>query len=200
MTVWTDTPTLIKHGITSNRLLNRCRLWTFLKISLRETLPFNEFFLNWHLVRKKLSSAHAKARTSLLALGGSHFWNHNGFNPCLHSAAQGCTHRRKMKEELVAASPKGSHSPAYSDPTFWGKTRWQNQTKTPGENSTLRSNQPQFPSKNPWWGFQWNTMTNTQLKKKNNLQQRKAQSVFFPREKGASFKERSGPSHWNVFC
>lgn len=79
MTLWIDTLILIKQGITSNMLLNRYRLWNF---SLCNIFPFNEFFLNWYLVRKKLNSAHAQVRAFVLTLEReplppcSHFWNH----------------------------------------------------------------------------------------------------------------------------
>lgn len=97
------------------------------------------------------------------ALGVLTSESHSGFNPCLCLATRWRTDRMTMKKELVGSSPKAIHSLAHPDKIFWGKTQWQNQANKPGEKDQT---QPQFPSKNPWWGFQWNMMTNAQLNKK----------------------------------
>lgn len=157
MAVWIDTLTLIKHGITSNRSLNRCRLWTFLKISLHKILPFNEFFLNWHVVGKKLSSAHAKARVSLSTLEGRGQYPEFSLLKTtvaltLASVLQHSDAHREWtrKKKLVVSFPKAIHSLAYSEERDSGRMH----TNMPGAKfcSKIKTNHSS-PAKTPGGGF-----------------------------------------------
>lgn len=176
MILWTDTLILIKYGIASNMLLNRFRLWKTWKFSLCNILPFNKFFLNWHLVRKKLNSAHEKVRAFVVTLEEeSHYClvltsgNHSVLTlPQLHNTVTH-THTKWRRKKAVVSSPRAIHSLAYSDSTFWGKIHGDRmQTHEPGEkfSTKIRTNH-HSPAKTPRGGFGGTLWQTHSLQKKS---------------------------------